>query len=433
MLRDVSSFAPLLPAKGDLLTPIVIDIVGTSTSIGSSGRGSAGSTRVSPMLNSGMPAKTTMSPALASSAGVRPIASYTKSSDTLTCLTGSPGPAERPIGLPLTMVPDLMRPTPRRPMNESEPTLEICSCSGSSTDASGFGRSRILSRSVVIDPRGRRARARHAVDRRRVDDLEVGLLVGGAELAEEVERLVDDVVGPRRRLVDLVHDDEHLVAHGEGLLEHEARLRLGALLRVDDEQHAVDHAEDALDLAAKVRVAGGVDDVHLRPLVRDRGVLREDGDAALLLLVVAVHEPIVLANVLAELLGEEGVDERGLAVVDVRDDRDVAQVIAHRRRRLRDLHEDVAAEARRRDDGRGGGGRRRRRGHARRHRREAVGAGRGGETEGERSREHRVLRRRRGGRCDHELFSVSLRRPERKIERLHEKHARRRKKGSQSA
>ena len=46
--------------------------------------------------------------------------------------------------------------------------------------------------------------ARLAVDGRREDRVEVGLLVGGAQLAKEVEGLVDDVVGPRRRLVDLV-------------------------------------------------------------------------------------------------------------------------------------------------------------------------------------------------------------------------------------
>ena len=39
--------------------------------------------------------------------------------------------------------------------------------------------------------------------------------------------------------VDLVDDDEHLQAERERLLEHEASLRLGALLRVNQQQHAV--------------------------------------------------------------------------------------------------------------------------------------------------------------------------------------------------
>mmetsp|Transcript_37761 Transcript_37761/g.70762 ORF Transcript_37761/g.70762 Transcript_37761/m.70762 type:complete len:208 (+) Transcript_37761:1152-1775(+) len=43
-----------------------------------------------------------------------------------------------------------MRPTPRRPMKVSLPTLEICNCSGFSTDATGFGSSRIASSSTPI-------------------------------------------------------------------------------------------------------------------------------------------------------------------------------------------------------------------------------------------------------------------------------------------
>ena len=53
-------------------------------------------------------------------------------------------------------------------------------------------------------------RRRLAVDGRGVDDREVRLLVRRAQLAEQVERLVDDVLGPRRRLVDLVDHHEHL-------------------------------------------------------------------------------------------------------------------------------------------------------------------------------------------------------------------------------
>ena len=66
--------------------------------------------------------------------------------------------------------------------------------------------------------------------------------------------------------------------------------------------------------------------------VPDRGVLREDRDALLALEVHRVHDPVV-DRALVGLVGREGpglpehrVDERGLAVVDVGDDRDVAQV-----------------------------------------------------------------------------------------------------------
>ena len=63
--------------------------------------------------------------------------------------------------------------------------------------------------------------------------------------------------------------------------------------------------------------------------VADGSVLGEDGDAALFLEVVRVHDALVDLLVRTDGPGllEEGVDERGLAMVDVRDDRDVADVV----------------------------------------------------------------------------------------------------------
>src|SRR5205807_2423356 len=58
------------------------------------------------------------------------------------------------------------------------------------------------------------------------------------------------------------------------------------------------------------------------------GELREDGDATLALEVVRVHRAVGDDLARAELsrLAQEAVDERRLAVVDVRNDRDVADV-----------------------------------------------------------------------------------------------------------
>ena len=68
--------------------------------------------------------------------------------------------------------------------------------------------------------------------------------------------------------------------------------------------------------------------VRVLTLVGDRGVLREDRDALFTLEVVRVHRAFIDMRVLAERarLTEHGVDERGLAVVDVRDDCDIAEV-----------------------------------------------------------------------------------------------------------
>ena len=68
--RDVT-YLPSRPDSGDVLTPNVMRRVGASTSRRGSGRGSAGSVSVSPIVTSGRPATDTMSPAEASSISTR--------------------------------------------------------------------------------------------------------------------------------------------------------------------------------------------------------------------------------------------------------------------------------------------------------------------------------------------------------------------------
>jgi hypothetical protein len=73
-------------------------------------------------------------------------------------------------------------------------------------------------------------------------------------------------------------------------------------------------------------VARGVDDVDQDVVVVNGGVLGQNRDAALALQLVAVHgalgDPLVGAEGAA--LVQQRVDQGGLAVVDVGDDRDVA-------------------------------------------------------------------------------------------------------------
>src|SRR5207237_223843 len=100
--------------------------------------------------------------------------------------------------------------------------------------------------------------------------------------------------------------------------------------RVYKEEHAVHHVHHALDLATEIGVARRVHDIDLDALVGDCGVLRHDGDATLALKSVGVHDALGYLLVLAEYvaLPEHGVHERGLAVVHVGDNSDVADVVA---------------------------------------------------------------------------------------------------------
>ena len=115
--------------------------------------------------------------------------------------------------------------------------------------------------------------------------------------------------------------------------QHEPRLGHGALGGVHQQDDAVDHLQDTLDLAAEVGVARGVDNVDLGVAVADGGILGEDGDAALALEVVGVHDAVddlLIFAVHAALL-EHFVDEGGLAVVDVGDNGYIAKFfILHR-------------------------------------------------------------------------------------------------------
>ena len=175
-----------------------------------------------------------------------------------------------------------------------------------------------------------RRRARLGV---RVDDGEIDLAGIGAEVHEELVDRVEHFRRARVRAVDLVdgHDHRQVVRHR--LLEDVARLRERTLRRVHEQQHRIDHVQAALDLAAEVGMAGRVDDVEANPVVVDRSLLGEDGDPLLALQVVGVHDPLHDDLVGPECAGlaKHGVDEGGLAVVDVGDDGQIPDIGARGR------------------------------------------------------------------------------------------------------
>ena len=112
------------------------------------------------------------------------------------------------------------------------------------------------------------------------------------------------------------------------LLQHVAGLRQRAFAGVHQQHDAVDHLERALHFAAEIAVAGRVDDVDLDAVVAHAGDLGEDGDAALALQVVGVHDALDVLLMCAEdaALVEHGVHQRGLAMIHVGDDGDIANV-----------------------------------------------------------------------------------------------------------
>ena len=163
---------------------------------------------------------------------------------------------------------------------------------------------------------------------RTVENRKVELLVAGIECGEKVEHLVHHLRRARVGAVDLVDDDDGLQSHLQRLRHHEFGLRQRALGGVHQHDGAVNHIEDALDLAAKIGMAGRVDDIDAGVFPDHRGRLGQNGDTAFALEIVGIHGALDHALVLAERarLLQQPVDQGGLAVVDVGDDGDVAEI-----------------------------------------------------------------------------------------------------------
>ena len=160
---------------------------------------------------------------------------------------------------------------------------------------------------------------------------EVELVVIRIEIGEEIEHFVEHFLRARIAAVDLVDHDDRAQAQRKRLAGDELGLRHGAFGAVDQQDDAIDHRQDAFDLGAEVGVARRVDDVDAGAVPFDAGALGENGDPAFFFQIVRIHRAFFDALVVAEgaRLAEELVDKSGLAVVDVGDDRHVAQVAGH--------------------------------------------------------------------------------------------------------
>ncbi len=169
---------------------------------------------------------------------------------------------------------------------------------------------------------------RHAETAFRADGQGV---VGGNR--QHVFDLLFDVLRLRGGQIDLVdhRNDREIVPRREERVGD--GLRFDALARVDHEQRAFAGGKRARNFVGEIDVAGRVDQIQLVLVAVLRGVVQAnalglDGDAALALEVHRV-EHLRLHLALAERAGklQQAVGQRGLAVVDVRDDAEIPDVL----------------------------------------------------------------------------------------------------------
>ena len=171
----------------------------------------------------------------------------------------------------------------------------------------------------------------HRVD---VDALlggDLGRILGGD--GQNVLDLLLDALGVGGGQVDLVDHGANfkVVLHRE--IRVRKRLRLDALRGVDDQQRALARRERARDLVVEVDVARRVDEVQGVDLTVGGGVVERDGtgfdgDAALALQVHVVEDLVLhLARGNGVALFKKPIRQRRLAVVDVRDDGKISDVL----------------------------------------------------------------------------------------------------------
>ena len=162
----------------------------------------------------------------------------------------------------------------------------------------------------------------------RVDHGRVELLGTLGELQQQVMSCFDGFRGAGVDPVDLVDHDDRDQPERERLPQHHPCLRHRPLGGIDQQEAPVRHAEHAFHLAAEVGVPRRVDDVDLDASVPDRRRLGQDRDPLLAFQVARVQDQLADLLVCGEnvRLLQKGIDQRGLAMVDVGDDRHVAQV-----------------------------------------------------------------------------------------------------------
>ena len=125
-----------------------------------------------------------------------------------------------------------------------------------------------------------------------VDHREVELILMRVQIDEQIVDFVQHFLNARVRAVDLIDDDDRRQPRFQRFHQHVARLRQRAFARVHQQHDAVDHFQRALHFAAEIAVAGRVDDVDLDVVIADAGGFGENGDAALALQIVGVHDAL---------------------------------------------------------------------------------------------------------------------------------------------
>ena len=129
--------------------------------------------------------------------------------------------------------------------------------------------------------------------------------------------------------VNLVDNNDRLEPVFQSLAQDKFRLCLRTVVGIHHQKDAIDHLHDPLDFSAKIGVPGSIDNVHVITVPAKGRIFRANGNALFSLEIHGIHDPLIHLLICAKRprLLEQLVHQGRLAVVHVRNDGDVANVL----------------------------------------------------------------------------------------------------------
>ncbi len=157
------------------------------------------------------------------------------------------------------------------------------------------------------------------------------MLVIGTEFVEQIKNLVDYPVRTCAFAVNFIDDHNWIKTTGKGFLRDKARLRHRAIDGINQQENAIHHRQHTFNFTAEVGMPGGINDIDVIVFPVDGGVFGENGNTTLALLIIGIHYPFDLfaAGLQRTGLLQEFINQCGLAMIDVRDNGDIANIFYH--------------------------------------------------------------------------------------------------------
>ena len=165
---------------------------------------------------------------------------------------------------------------------------------------------------------------------RSIDEGTVQLIVICIQFQEQFQDFIHHFLGPCFRTVDLVDTDNDRMIQFQSLLQNELSLWHGTFKGVHHKDDPIHHLENTFNLSAEVRMAWGIDDINLYPVISNCCIFGEDCDATFPLDIIGVHYTLHHFLVFPECttLFEQFVHQSGFTMINMGDDRYITNIFS---------------------------------------------------------------------------------------------------------